>query len=237
MSEKRIEKYVSEDGIFVYRMENGAGEMIGYEGAAQRLLLPAYVSDCLVTAIGKKTFAGKRQLVKLCLPDTLEKIGDRAFAGCHRLKEITLPNRQLHLGRQLFGKCTALRELVYCAEEDMLAKQQSCLREQICRKIRVTLLRLTFSDCMEQTVRRVLLTFLQERMGDCREEIWNVIEDSGEEQFLYCDVLLETGMIGNKMIGEILEELGENHVELRAYLLRKWQSGRKASGFWEQLQL
>ena len=136
MSEKRIEKYVSEDGIFVYRMENGAGEMIGYEGAAQRLLLPAYVSDCPVTAIGKKTFAGKRQLVKLCLPDTLEKIGDRAFAGCHRLKEITLPNRQLHLGRQLFGKCTALRELVYCAEEDMLAKQQSCLREQICRKIR-----------------------------------------------------------------------------------------------------
>lgn len=296
MSETRNEKYISEDGTFVYKMKNGAGELTGYEGAAQRLLLPAYVSGCPLRAIGKKAFAGKRQLVELCLPDTVESIGDWAFAGCHRLQEITLPKKQLYLGRQLFGKCTALqcvflpdrkrplarllasavtqleaeyllqpleagtpgwfqsldrklleslketeetalRDLVYCAEEDMLAKQQACLREQIRKKIRMALLRLVFPDGMETVVRQVLTAFLRERMGECREEVWDVIENGGEEQFLYCDVLVETGLIGAEIIGKVLEELGENHVELRAYLLKKWQNSQKSAGIWEQLQL
>lgn len=296
MSETKKEKCVSGDGIFVYRIENGAVEMMEYEGAAQRLLLPAYVSGCPLRVIGKKAFAGKRQLAEICLPDTVERIGDWAFAGCHRLKEITLPKKQLYLGRQLFGKCTALqyvflpdrtrslarllasavtqleaeyllqpleagtpgwfqsldrrlleylketeetalRDLVYCAEEDMLAKQQACLRDQIRKKIRMALLRLSFPDRMEAAVRRVLTVFLQERMDECREEIWDVIENGGEEQFLYCDVLVETGLIGDEIIGKVLEELGENHVELRAYLLKKWQNSRKSAGIWEQLQL
>ena len=74
--------------------------------------VPKKIRGKPVTVIGKKTFAYCRVLIKVTLPETLERIEDFAFFGCSLLMKIVIPSQIKHLGRSTFNCCRSLRKVV-----------------------------------------------------------------------------------------------------------------------------
>ena len=132
----------------------------------------------------------------------------------------------------------ALRNLVYCAEEDMLEKQQTCLYQQMCEKAELAFLRLVYSEKLTSAVYEKLKSFLLQRnKGGPTEEAWDVMIKSEEDSLLYCDKLFEIGGIHAGNIDLILQTLENTGVELKAYILKKWQNQRNAENIWQLLNL
>lgn len=132
----------------------------------------------------------------------------------------------------------ALRNLVYCAEEDMGAKQESCLRKQAHCKANIAFLRLTCPEGMTHAVYQRLRDYLRQRTKGCQDEsAWEVVKESRKCQLQYCDKLYEIGGIHGENLDAALNDLKEDNVELKAYLLKKWQGRQQASDLWEMLRL
>ena len=132
----------------------------------------------------------------------------------------------------------ALKNLVYCAEEDMGAKQEVCLREQAHKKAKIAFLRLTYSDKITNDMHEILASYLRQRTIDCAEQTaWEVVRDNVQSQKAYCDILMKINGINADNFSAAIEDLGEDTVELKAYLLKKWQSGLQKVNPWENLEL
>ena len=50
-----------------------------------------------IKAIAEDAFAGCRTLIRVHIPDTVERIGTRAFEACIHLREINIPEHFLFL--------------------------------------------------------------------------------------------------------------------------------------------
>lgn len=132
----------------------------------------------------------------------------------------------------------ALRNLVYCAEEDMLAKQETCLYQQNYEKAQLAFLRLIYPQHLATTVFEKLKSYILQRNKGCKsEEAWDVVLAETKEQQLYCDKLFEIGGIHSENIDSILQSLGDNQIELKAYLLKKWQEKKEMETIWKFLSL
>ncbi len=133
---------------------------------------------------------------------------------------------------------SVLKDLVYCAEEDMGAKQERCLKEQVRKKVEIAFLRMLYKDNITDDMSAELKNFLQSRTIGCADaSAWEVMKERFDSRKAYCDILLEIGGIHEDNFQAALENLGENDIELKAYLLKKWQIRRQGCGLWEQLEL
>lgn len=133
---------------------------------------------------------------------------------------------------------TALKELVYCAEEDMLAKQEACLDGQVKKKTRIALLRLLYKENLSRDMADRLITFLQRSVhqGRC-PAVWETLKGGCEERFAWCDILLDAGIINEENLDSVRQSFGVEEVELKACLLQKWQERERRSSLWKQLEL
>lgn len=132
---------------------------------------------------------------------------------------------------------SALKNLVYCAEEDMGKKQEECLHELAKQKAAIALLRLSCPDMIEADVKQSLIQYLAERTKGCMDEsAWEAVKECGREKLRYCDILFEIGGIHEKNIDAALDDLQEDNVELKAYLLKKWQDRQRTLPLWESLK-
>lgn len=131
---------------------------------------------------------------------------------------------------------SALKNLVYCAEEDMASKQEACLKELANRKACIAFLRLIHSERMESDIRQSLTEYLRQRTKGCRDEsAWEAVKECRHEKMQYCDILFEIGCIHEENISAALEDLKEDNVELKAYILKKWQNRQQTQKPWEAL--
>lgn len=130
------------------------------------------------------------------------------------------------------------KHLVYCAEEDMMEKQERCLREREYQKAEAALLRLRDPRSLTQAVRSQLCEYLRRTTkGGLSETTWEMIRSNREEQLPFCDTLMEIGAIGSHNIDASLEDLDGREVELKAYLLRRRSKMTESSEMWETLKL
>lgn len=128
--------------------------------------------------------------------------------------------------------------LVYCAEEDMLLKQEKALYRQKMQKARIALTRLIYGKPPQDRIRKMLTEYLcSETKGCLSEAAWETAKEGGEECFRYLDKLLEIGAVYERNISDALTDLGENHLELRAYLLKQWEAACRKMELWEALEL
>ena len=131
---------------------------------------------------------------------------------------------------------SALKNLVYCAEEDMASKQEACLKELANRKVCIAFLRLIHSERMESDIRQSLTEYLRQRTKGCRDEsAWETVKEDKSEKLQYCDILFEIGGIHEENISAVLGDLKEDNVELKAYILKKWQNRQQTQRPWEAL--
>lgn len=126
-----------------------------------------------------------------------------------------------------------VKNLVYCAEEDMSAKEEACLRQSVCRKTEIALQRLLCPDGLPETVQKQLAEYL------CRETkaAWEAVKQSREDKLLYCAKMIEIGAVNRQNIGDMLDDLDETQVELRAFLLKQWPAMTASSAIWRTLEL
>lgn len=132
----------------------------------------------------------------------------------------------------------ALRNLVYCAEEDMSAKQEACLEEQERRKAYMSLLRLAYPEQLEKETEDKLKACLLDQEGFQTHYAWEAVKEAnGKEQLLLCNIMLKLNGIREENLSSVLEDLGDTFVELKAYLLKTWAQRTEQSYVWETFAL
>lgn len=102
----------------------GGIRLLGYKGDETEILVPAFVGNDPVTAIGPDAFspdakplkAEQRELrakkiTSVVLPDSVTEIGDSAFHSCAALTSVHLPAQTGQLPQGLFAKCGALQQV------------------------------------------------------------------------------------------------------------------------------
>ena len=132
----------------------------------------------------------------------------------------------------------ALKSLVYCAEEDMGAKQEACLKEQECRKAYLALLRLTYPEHLEKETKEKLRACLLDQEGLQTGFAWEAVKSAdGKEQLIFCDIMLKLNGIREENISSVLEDLGDTCIELKAHLLKVWEQRKTQTPVWEKFAL
>lgn len=132
----------------------------------------------------------------------------------------------------------ALKDLVYCAEEDMGAKQEAHLAKQSRKKAYMALLRLAYPKNLAEETKARLTAYLLDKEGCQTEAAWEVIkESSGKEQLIFCNIMIRINGIREENFSAVLEDLGDTFVELKAYLLKEWEKRKGKTSVWEALVL
>ncbi len=83
--------------------------IIGYEGIASTLEVPAEIEGVPVTKIADYAFRQDAYPKKILLPDSIVEIGRAAFEGCESLREIRIGEGCLRIGDSAFSGCKELR--------------------------------------------------------------------------------------------------------------------------------
>lgn len=132
----------------------------------------------------------------------------------------------------------ALKNLVYCAEEDMGAKQEACLEEQERRKAYMALLRLAYPDRISGELEEKLKAVLLDKEGIQTQAAWEAVKGAdGKEQLLFSDIILKMNGIREENLPSVLEDLGDTHVELKAHLLKVWEQQKEQAHTWDKFTL
>ncbi|MBO5093840.1 MAG: leucine-rich repeat protein [Lachnospiraceae bacterium] len=200
--------------------------------------------------IGNQMFRGCGRLQKITIGNGSEALARLSAMAVVELEAEYLLRQQAGSGiwyQNLDARIIeALREseetvqnrLVYCAEEDMLQKQEEALCLQKKRKARIAFLRLLYGKAPLQEEKDLLTQYLLSETKGCgTEAAWKVAKEGGGEQFQCVDKLLEIGALHKGNIGAALADLGKEQIELKAYLLRQWKAPQRQETLWEMLKL
>lgn len=96
---------------FTYTSGVGGVTITGYTGTAEELDIPRTIQGVPVRMIAKGAFSGNRNLTKVTMPDTIQRVQGLAFEGCISLRKIHLSNAITKLINTTFKGCIGLREV------------------------------------------------------------------------------------------------------------------------------
>ncbi len=106
---------VTEDGLR-YALSGEGAVILGYEGDAERVIVPRQIESQPVTRIADGAFRENWSLTHVLLPDTLLEIGDNAFRSCRRLEQVHFDRGVRVIGEYAFYDCAALTRLTLPTE-------------------------------------------------------------------------------------------------------------------------
>ena len=93
--------------------------LMRYHGCAEEVIVPEEVKGRKVVEVNH---VKGRNIKKIFVPDTVEKIGNHAFEGCRNLETIHLGKNVKTIGREAFRGCTKLKEVVFPPEFNRVEK-------------------------------------------------------------------------------------------------------------------
>ncbi len=115
-------------------------------------------------------------------------------------------------------------KMLLCGEEDYGSRENNLdyYREQRRReKVRLAMLRLMHDCGLKESVRGKLQAYLLAHVkGQETEETWRVILEEHGDELTYYQFLTELGGVRADNFQAMLEEMGETHTEMKAYLMR-----------------
>lgn len=98
------------DGL-IYAVDEEIVYILGYEGKAAELYVPAAIEGYPVKVIRSSAFVSSESLQRIEIAEGVEIIGSGAFADSHLLEEVVLPSTLKELKNGAFINCYALREI------------------------------------------------------------------------------------------------------------------------------
>lgn len=111
---------------------------------------------------------------------------------------------------------------VLCGEEDYGSTDLNAYLQGKRRgKVRLLMLRLLYPEMLSGTVRLELEEYLREHTKGCgSEETWQVVLQEHGDDRRYYQLFAELGCVGEQNFEGILADIGEDHPEMKAYLMR-----------------
>ena len=98
------------------RTQQGTMTVTSYTGAAETVVIPAYIDGCAVTAISDRAFKSSK-VRHVILPETMAQVEPYAFLNCTALESVTLYDNIETLSDDVFSGCSSLRTLYINAVE------------------------------------------------------------------------------------------------------------------------
>ena len=99
------------DGDWQYKyQDDNTVSVIGYNGKAENIQIPANFDGCDVTSVSSTAFYSSH-IKKISIPDTVTEIGWWAFYGCKNLSHVSFGNRLKTIGYGAFMNCTQLKSI------------------------------------------------------------------------------------------------------------------------------
>lgn len=114
-------------------------------------------------------------------------------------------------------------KMLLCGEEDYGSKENNLdyyIGQRRRFKVRLAMLRLMNDTGLSPDAKEELLSYLRAHTkGESSEETWKVVlEEHGDERAYY-QFLLDNGCIHDGNFGTVLEDMGERHTEMKAFLM------------------
>lgn len=114
-------------------------------------------------------------------------------------------------------------KMLLCGEEDYGSKENNLdyyIGQRRRFKVRLAMLRLMNDIGLAPDVKEELLSYLRNHTkGEASEETWKVVlEEHGDERAYY-EFLLNNGCIYDGNFSAVLEDMGERHTEMKAFLM------------------
>lgn len=132
-------------------------------------------------------------------------------------------------------------KMLLCGEEDCGSRDTDVgyyMEQKRRGKVRLAMLRLFHDYGLTQTLREELTRYLLAHVKGCEsEETWRVIlEEHGDEKPYY-ELLTELGGVTGENFQAMMEDMGERHAEMKAYLMRYHDGMRKKEDAFAQFAL
>ncbi|MDD6811236.1 MAG: leucine-rich repeat domain-containing protein [Lachnospiraceae bacterium] len=114
-------------------------------------------------------------------------------------------------------------KMLLCGEEDYGSRENNLdyyIEQKRRTKVRLAMLRLLHDTGLRQDIRQTLLTYIRaHKKGEASEETWKVVlEEHGDEKPYY-QFLIDTECITQKNFDAMLEDMGDYHTEMKAFLM------------------
>jgi len=130
--------------------------------------------------------------------------------------------------------------LLACGEEDYEGRDNTLdayLARRRRRKVRLCLIRLMHDHGLGEDLRNRLISYLKDhRAGTKHPDTWSVVLDEHGDEEDYYRLLNECDCINKDNIGIMLEDMGDRHPGMKAFLLRL-SSDLSDSGFFDSMDL
>lgn len=122
-------------------------------------------------------------------------------------------------------------KMLLCGEEDCGSRDTDIgyyMEQKRREKVRLAMLRLFHDHGLKEDFRQELEAYLLSHVKGCEsEETWRVIlEEHGDERQFY-ELLTQMGGVTEENFQGMMEDMGERHAEMKAYLMRYHDSRRK----------
>ena len=115
-------------------------------------------------------------------------------------------------------------KMLLCGEEDYGSKENNLdyyTEQRRKEKVRLAMLRLMHDYGLEDSARTKLETYLLEHVkGKQTEETWKVILEEYGDDLRYYRFLTELGGVSSDNFQAMMEDMGESHTEMKAYLMK-----------------
>lgn len=114
-------------------------------------------------------------------------------------------------------------KMLLCGEEDYGSRENNLdyyIEQRRRFKVRLAMLRLMNDTGLSPDTKEELLSYLRAHTkGESSEETWKVVlEEHGDERAYY-QFLLDNGCIHDGNFSAVLEDMGERHTEMKAFLM------------------
>ena len=111
-----------------------------------------------------------------------------------------------------------------CGEEDYGSNENNLdyyIEQRRREKVRIAMLRLMHDYGLEEENRQELLAYIRAHAkGEASEETWLVVSQEHGDEKAYYQFLLDTDCVNGENYHAMLEDLGEKHTEMKAFLMR-----------------
>lgn len=122
-------------------------------------------------------------------------------------------------------------KMLLCGEEDYGSRENNLdhyTGQQRRKKVRLAVCRLMHDYGLEPTVRETLERYLLSHVKGCEtEETWKVVLEEYGDDLRYYQFLTELGGVTRENFQSMMEDMGQAHTEMKAYLMRYHDSLRK----------
>lgn len=122
------------------------------------------------------------------------------------------------------GDAEGFSKMLLCGEEDYGSKENNLdyyMEQRKREKVRLAMLRLMHDYGLESSVRSKLEAYLLDHIkGQQTEETWKVILEEYGDDLKYYQFLTELGGVTADNFQAMMEDMGESHTEMKAYLMK-----------------